>query len=164
MGSLNPISNLVQTVTGSANTISNAAKLYGDYRDITRQNQIAKDTYLLNEQDLAEKSVLTRRETDLDAEEDRRQRQRNLQKSSATRKAMFGNQGISTSDGSGKAVLLSLFQDSDEEQQYRDRLNALRRESEEQDTAAKRRRNLLSLQNTHRIGRDNTFHSISRLF
>lgn len=164
MGGFNPISTIFDTASNVVSATSGIRSAYGDYRDTARQNRYARDMFLLNEQDTADKAALDQKQIDLNAAEDSRQRQQALKRASATRKAAFGQQGINTSDGSGQAVLLGLFQESDEEQKYRDRLDAIRKESIAQDKENKRRRNLLSLQNTYRAGRDNFITSVDKYF
>lgn len=163
MASFEPISTVFSTVSGFADATKPLRNFYGDYRDIARQNQMAKQQYTLNERDLAEKSVLDEREAALQQQEYERKRNKDLARATASRKAAFGGQGISTADGSGQAVLLGLFQDSDEERKYRERLDKLRKDALQQDFENKRRRNLLSLQNTYRSNRDNLFQSINNI-
>ena len=162
MGSFNPVSTIFEGANTLLSTTKSARNIYGDYRDIARQNSLAQEQYHLSERDIAEKARLQQRESDLQSEENDRQRQRDLKRATAAWKAAFGSQGISTTDGSGQAVLLGLLQESDEDRKYRDRLDALRRESLAQDTDSKRRRNLLSLQNTYRVGRDNMFNTLNQ--
>lgn len=162
MASFDPISTIFDTATHALDATKTMRNIYGDYRDVARQNQIAQQQYLLNERDFAERAALDERETALQTAEQERKRQQDLRRATAARKAAFGSQGISTADGSGQAVLLGLFQNSDEERKYRERLDALRRDALAQDVENKRRRNLLSLQSTYRSGQDSLFNSINK--
>ncbi len=76
---------------------------------------------------------------------DDEKRQRALRAAMATRRARYGASGISTNDGSAEAVLLGMFQESEEELQNRLERDTLRMRAVNQSTESAGSRNLLSL-------------------
>jgi hypothetical protein len=154
MGGMNGFSTALNAAGQLANLTSGARNTYSNYRDVTASYDQAKSKYDQSEQDIAEKEALEKQRLQLDNEEAARTRKSALKRAVASQQAAFGGQGIDTTDGSGEAVLLGLFQESSEEKAYRDRLDQLKRASLDQDTTAKRRRNLLALQNNYENARD----------
>ncbi len=54
------------------------------------------------------------------------ERQKALRRAVSRQKAQFGAQGVSGADGSAEAVLLGLFEESDEEKKQREKLDQMR--------------------------------------
>lgn len=155
MGGLNSLTSVLGVVDKISSITNSARNTYSNYRDITGDYTQAKQRYELQEKEIAEKQDLDLKQMQIDREDETRQRKNALKRAVATRQAEFGGQGIDTADGSGEAVMLGLFKESSEEKNYRDRLNKLKQESLAQDVSAKRRRNLLSLQQNYANARDN---------
>lgn len=143
MGSMNPISGILNTVTNKS-----------EYKN-------AQQSYANSERAIAANDALSKQKLELEAEKDASDRRNALQKAVAKQRAAFGGQGIDTNDGSGEAVLTGLFKQNDEEKSYSDRLDNIRRQTIEQDTAEKRQRNLLDLQGKYNQYRSGFFNLIS---
>ncbi len=143
MGGFNPISNVL-SLTG----------LYGGYSDTAGAYRAAKKQYDAAEKDIAAKSATEYEKLALESAEETRKRREALRRATAKQRATFAAQGIDMSDGSGEAVLLGLLKESEAERDYRGRLDALKRAAIDQDAAAKRRKNLLSLQGASSRARD----------
>lgn len=155
MASLNPIQTVFETLGNVWQMTEPARDVRRDYQRVTDANQAAVKAYQLAERDVVERTALEQRRLAEEQAEENRKRQQALRRAVAAQQARFGAQGIDARDGSGEAVLLGLFQESDEEKAYRERLNRLRQDSLQQSTDTARRRNLLSLQNTYDSGRRN---------
>jgi len=74
-----------------------------------------------------------------------RTRTRALRRAVGRVRAQLGGQGISTSDGSGEAILLGLVREAEEDAADARRLDTLRLKALEEEDAALQRRNLLDL-------------------
>lgn len=91
-----------------------------------------------------------------EGEEAERKRRAALRRSVSRTRAQLGAQGISSTDGSGEAILLGLVRQSAEEDAADARLDALRLRALDTDSLGTRRRNLLEvtrLQERQRIER-----------
>lgn len=115
----------------------------------------ARAAYNAQEKQIQQDAENQRKQLALESEKDEADRRDALKRALAKQKAAFGAQGIDTSDGSGQSVLLGLLQESDEDQNYNNRLNRLKRTALAQQTDQKRQRNLLSLQNSYASARNN---------
>jgi len=142
MGGFNPISavlNPLGTLVGTAFNTFKTADSY-DYARAVYDQQ--------NKQILADAKA-QQAQLDLAAQKDAADRRDALRRAMAKQQAAFGGQGISTTDGSGEAVLLGLLQQNDEDKAYAEKLDKLKREALAQDAANKQRRNLLTLQSNY---------------
>lgn len=164
MAALTSVSALLNTASGIKNAIPKELNLYRDYNDIKGDNEYALQSYKEVERDNLEKAKLDQTRMAADSAEESRKRQQALKRAVASQQARFGAQGIDTTNGSGEAVLLGLYQESDEEKSYRDRLQKIREDSLKQDIESRSRRNLLSLQNTYRKNRNNMYSSLNNYF
>lgn len=139
MGGFNPITAVLGTALRGFNATDDYSR--------------ARASYNAQEQQIQNEAALKKQEMALDAEKDAADRRNALKRAMAKQQAIFGGQGIETTDGSGEAVLLGMLKESDEEKAYRDRLDQIKRNALAQDTDAKRSRNLLSLQNNYASAR-----------
>lgn len=137
---------------------------YATYRNTVAGYEQAQKTYAESERNIAEQAALDETNAALETAEETRQRKNALKRATASRQAAFGGQGIDTTDGSGEAVILGLFQESDEDKKYRDRLDTIKRQSREQNNAAKRRRNLLNLQQNYTSAQDGLIRNLDQIF
>ncbi len=97
----------------------------------------------LVEGNAAEQAALDRQKLSLDAATADESRRAALRRAVARQRASFGTQGISAADGSGEAVMLGLFEESESERSARERLDSLRAQAIDQDLAERRRINVL---------------------
>lgn len=108
-------------------------------------------------QDLEERAALERSEIAENAQQADRRRRAALKRSVSRQRAAFGSSGIASgSGGSSEAVLLGLFDESDNQREERERLDALRFGAIDQNIANQRRLNLIQrtqLQQRQDIGR-----------
>src|SRR5688572_11584877 len=107
MGGFNPISRVL-----------NMAGLYGGYGDTAGAMRAARKQYDATEQQIASSAASEKEKLALESAEDARKRREALKRATSKQRATFGAQGLEASDGSGEAVLLGLFSESDAERQY----------------------------------------------
>ena len=90
-----------------------------------------------------EDAALRKDEIQANADEADRKRRDALKRSVARQRAQFGSQGISSNNGSGQAILLGLFDESDDERAQREKLDTLRTSVLDQNVSQQNRLNLL---------------------
>lgn len=78
-----------------------------------------------------------------DAQQVEIERQKALKRAVARQKAQFGAQGVGSGDGSAEAVLLGLFEESEEERKARERLDQTRARALDSRAATSNRLDLL---------------------
>jgi hypothetical protein len=159
MGALNPIT----TVLSAVGTLGSVLGAGNNAYNTKQQYQQAQATYNANEQSIQADHDLQQQQNELDAANQAQNRRDALRRAMSKQQAAFGGQGIDTTDGSGEAVLLGLFNQSAEEKAYQDRLNQLKSSALEQDTADKRRRNLLNLQGAYTSTRSSAVQTADNL-
>lgn len=145
MGGFNPIT----SVLGAASNILSLGRDAYNYNTINRDYSNAQNRYAQTENEIAQDRAQQKQQLALQAEQDGAARRSALKRVMAKQQAEFGAQGIDTTDGSGQAVLLGLFKESDDEKNYRDKLDALKNTSIDQDADNRRKRNLLDLQDSY---------------
>lgn len=91
----------------------------------------------------AEQSALDRQRLSLDTATSEEARRGALRRAVARQRASFGSQGVIANDGSGEAVMLGLFNESENEKDTRNRLDSLRTQAIDQDMADRQRINVL---------------------
>lgn len=101
---------------------------------------------------------LQRQEIALQSQQDEEERQASLRRAVSRQNARFGASGVSTGGGSSQAVLLGLFEESEEEKARREELDTLRFTALDQDLGQQQSLNVL--QRTQLQERQN----IQRLF
>ncbi len=161
MGALSPvISGLgaISAVTrGISNVVSGIGGLTSDpYKEQSRILRAQQDLALrqLEQQqaaqtsDAEQKAGLERAKMAADAVAAEDQRRAALRRAVARQRASFGAQGLDAeaADGSGEAVLLGLFGESERERQDRERLDGIREAAIGQDLEDRRRINVLQRQ------------------
>lgn len=129
----------------------NAAKtLLGDseQKDALRREQELAMRQLIEAQNAGlqkaeEQAGLDRAKITADAQNAETARRAALKRAMARQKVQYGASGISAADGSGEAVLLGLFEESDQERQAREKLDGLRNQAIDLDIADRNRINVL---------------------
>lgn len=103
-----------------------------------------QETQAASLQKAQEDAQAQRAEIELSAQQDEEERRSALKRAVARQRAQFGAQGIGTNgSGSAQAVLLGLFEESDDERERREQLDALRTQSLETGLAQQVRINTL---------------------
>lgn len=97
----------------------------------------------LQEQQLAQDSALQRQQIATNAAQDEEERQAALRRAVARQRVNFAGQGIGTGQGSAQAVLLGLFEESEDEAARRGELDQLRLTALDQDISQRSTINVL---------------------
>ncbi len=97
----------------------------------------------LQEQQLAQDAALERAKIATDTRQDAQQRQDALRRAVARQRAAFGSQGVGSGAGSSQAVLLGLFEETDDDKRRREELDQLRFNSIDQNLAQRGALNVL---------------------
>lgn len=142
MGGLSSALGPVLQIGSALGTVAGAMQPY--YENSLSQKQTKRENELALQQAQA-KAALDKeagRLSDLKEEEKRRV---SLKRAMARQRASFGGQGLSSTDGSSEAVLLGLFNESDEERAIREQMSALRENAIDLNAAQIQQRNLLEL-------------------
>lgn len=152
MAALTPVLSLLGTV-GSVVSAGNA--ILGGVQDlagVARQQQKREDELTfeqlrrqqnLQQKQLEDRAALERERIALNARQTEEQRQQALRRAVARQRASFGAQGTGSSSGSAQAVLLGLFDESDDERVKREELDSLRLTALDQNIGQSRALNVL---------------------
>lgn len=111
-------------------------------QDLALQNLQEKQANEL--QTATKETTLDKEKIALDQQKADRERKKALKRAVSRQNALAGARGVSDS-ASGEAILLGLFDESEEERKERDRLDTLRNKSLEQGIENRQRRNLLEV-------------------
>lgn len=140
MGSIVPVA--FQAVK-AFQTISSVAQVFnGDGNNLALQQLQSQQA--LQQQNATQNAQLTRDEIAAKAKNAEQIRKAALKRSVAKRRAEFGASGVGTRTGSSEAVLLGLFDESEEEKQQRLRLDNIKLNSLDQGLAQRRATNTLT--------------------
>lgn len=139
----NAVSSLRSNVQGAGgNSASDQA-----YRQlVAEQNQSLKqlqERQALEQQQKAEGAALEKQKLALDASKTEVERQAALRRAVARQRAVYGGSGISSSGGSADAVLLGLFDESEDDLMRREQMDNLRSTALDLDSAQTRAVNVL---------------------
>ena len=91
----------------------------------------------------AEKAIFDREKILADTDQRERDRRSSLKRAVARQRARAGTSGITASNGSGEAILLGLFDESEDERSERQRQDDLRLRAIDSDITNRQSRNLL---------------------
>lgn len=154
MAGLNPISTIIEGFGSAAPILRVAAEETGL---IQSEQDIARDA-LRDQQDFAltqlqQQQALNLRLAEQNTEQERQRlaeqtrqdneaRQAALRRAVARQRVQFGASGVGSNGGSSQAVLLGLFDESEEDQENRQRLDNLRNNALDQDLSQVRARNV----------------------
>ncbi len=97
----------------------------------------------LQERQAAADATLQKEQITLNAAQADEERKKALKRAVARQRANFGAQGVSSGAGSSQAVLLGMFEESEDEQREREALDTLRERSIDQDLSQARALNVL---------------------
>jgi hypothetical protein len=149
MGTLASTLTQVSSTLGTLNTISQSVQqLTGDNTQRKSQNLAMKQlqTSQVQEKAQAERNAqLDRKNIALQADQDAVRRRKALKRAMAKQKASRGASGTSAG-GSGEAVLLGLYNESDDEARQRENLDKIRYNALDNDLYTLSERNILEKQ------------------
>lgn len=132
MGSLSPLA-LVGLVSQGVGLVQTLSEKQDDVRYERREDELVlkqlQQKQNLQEQQAAQNAALERDRIAVEASINEEERKRALKRAIARQKAQFGARGLSTGNGSSEAVLLGLFDETEEELAQRERLDQLRQNS-----------------------------------
>lgn len=119
-----------------------------DYRSRIRAEQDLalqqlKDRQAMQEGQIAQNNALTRQQNALQLAQADEERRAALRRAVARQRAQFGSQGVGSNAGSSEAVLLGMFEESEDEQKRRAQLDTLRSNALDQNLKQTRSLNLL---------------------
>lgn len=167
MGGITSFATTAIQALGAANTVLGAFNNYQDKsgRQDYQKTKALQDLEIRNAQERAayEKSQLK-----LSAEQTESERRAALRRAVAKQRANFGASGTGSSDGSSRAVLLGLFDESDEERARRESLDTLKSRAIDMGVAQQQRINTLQLAQLKEKNKINryisAFDSVSSIF
>lgn len=139
------IANTVQTVSRVTNSLKDP---YEEQRKEQRARQNLALKQLQDQQDTLTKQAednisLDKRKSSVNIEVKEKARRDALKRAVSRQRAKFGSRGISSNSGSSEAVLLGLFEDSEDEKKKGEQLNNLRFKAIDQNLDHKKSLNLL---------------------
>ncbi len=135
MGAINTFSNILPILSGVTTTVTALEKTFGALNNAggnaaERQQELAmqqlRQQQKFQEGQLAQNSALERQRLALQSSQDETERRQSLKRAVSRQRALFGSSGIGSGAGSSEAVLLGLFDESDEEREKREQLDAVR--------------------------------------
>ena len=157
MGTLTSATKILNQIGSLAGGINSVYGAYNAALDLTGNSRAKQD--LRAQQELAmrqlidaqnaslkgaeDQAALNRAKITSDAQNAETTRRAALKRAMARQKAQYGASGLAAVDGSGEAVLLGLFEESDQERQSRERLDSLRNQALDLDLMDKSRLNIL---------------------
>ncbi|MCB1592224.1 MAG: transporter [Alphaproteobacteria bacterium] len=152
MAALTPVISLLGTigsavtagtaVLGGVQTIAGIGNSRQEKQDALALDQLKRQQNLQQKQ-LEERAALERQQIALNTQQAEEQRKQALRRAVSRQRASFGSQGVGSASGSSQAVLLGLFDESDEERLRREELDALRSTALDQNISQSRALNVL---------------------
>lgn len=125
MGALVPV--LTQAAIGTAVGVASNQISRSQTRKAQKQSlEQLKEQQRLQEQQAAQDAELQRKQIATQSRQDEEERRAALKRAVARQRANFGSQGVSSSGGSSQAVLLGLFEESEDEARRREELDQIR--------------------------------------
>jgi hypothetical protein len=137
MGGLTSLASTAIQVLGAVDSYQNRS---GKKDDREAQQQIN-----VSNQNAAEKVALEKEQIRVSSEQADGERRAALRRAVARQRAQFGASGVGSNSGSSEAVLLGLFDESDEDRRQRESLDSLKTASVDQGYAQQSRINTLQL-------------------
>lgn len=132
MGAIGAISPVLPVLSGVVSTVSGIKDTINEARGLSRNRagelavRQAEERGRLSEQQRAEQNALDRARIAQDSAAKEEERKAALRRAVARQRAQFGSQGVGSSGGSADAVLLGIFEESDDARQRREEADALR--------------------------------------
>lgn len=160
MGAISSVMPFIPLVREGVNIITGGVSRESSYRDAQREQQTAlrqlQSTQRLNQQQAEQDAALAREKLAADSAAAENSRVAALRRAVARQRANFGSQGVSSEGGSAGAVLLGLFDESEDELAQRQKLDDIRRRSLDLGLAQRGALNTLQysqLQERQKLGR-----------
>lgn len=146
MGSLAPSTmlNFLQQGIGLAQTFGGQELAYRrDVKDESRALAELQERQALSQQQAAEQTALEKQQLAASAQAYEDQRRAALKRAVARQRAAFGGSGIAQGSGSSQAVLLGLYNETEEELAQRERMDNLRSSALDQNLSQQKSLNVL---------------------
>ncbi len=157
MGAIGLGTGLIPIISGAVSAIETLENVYTNTQNLVseseeedntiKQQQLAltqlKQQQALEERQAAQEAELEKQSMAQEAAADAADREKALKRAVARQKAVFGARGVGSGTGSSEAVLLGLFDESDEEAQAREKLDTLRLKALDQNLDSQKSMNLL---------------------
>lgn len=146
ISAVNTLVDTVQGVTGGSSqpqVVDNSAEILRAQQRLALQQLKAQQNAQARDQ--AEQAALSREKIQAEAAAAEKERLASLRRAVARQRAAFGASGIDSGDGSAEAVLLGLFEETDQDRTERERLDDIRNRVLDQDQAAQNRLNVLQV-------------------
>lgn len=140
MGTLAPVLGTILQVGSVLGTVASVAQPF--IQDKVDNKQL-KQTNALQNQLNAQAAATKLEQNRVDAAASEAQRRTALKRAIAKQRASFGAQGVGSGTGSSEAVLLGMFEQSDEEREAAQKINDLRTQAITQNASAQQQLNLL---------------------
>ena len=145
VGQLLPV---LTTTLGAAQTVYSAVNTIQDLTQSSRSEDLAlsqlREQQALQAQQLAQQSSLKQQEVALNSAQAEEDRLSALRRAVASQRASFGASGVGSGHGgSSEAVLLGLFEESEDERSQREKSDALKRQALDQRQTQSKSLNLL---------------------
>lgn len=140
MGAIAPVLGTIMQVGSVLGTVASIAQPF--IQDNTDRRQ-QKQSNALQLQQLQQDADLKRQEAQLATADAETKRRTALKRAMARQRANFGSQGVGSTTGSAEAVLLGMFDESDEERASREKMDSLRSSALDQGIAQQQQINLL---------------------
>ena len=151
---------VISPVVGTANALGGIVNNRSS-RSLEREQDAAlrqlQERQAIQEKQLAQDNALERERIATAAAQDNQKRREALKRATARQRAQFGASGVGTAGGSSEAVLLGLFEESEDERKRREELDNLRERSLSQSEFQLRSSNILQrtqLQERQRFDRE----------
>ena len=161
MGALTPVTTLLTGITTTLNTIESFGNTVQDFgssfenqeaqarQNLEAQQQLSlqqlQQQQELEQQQAAQDAQLQLQQLTAENEAAEAARQKALKRAVASQRTSFGASGISSSGGSAEAVLLGLYEESDDEREERERLTQLKTTALETSLEQQKSLNVLQL-------------------
>ena len=133
MGAIIPLANTINDLASTVNNVGRAVGTIQSFSGGGRQRQSQElalrqlqERQALQEQQLSQTNALERERIATQTAQDEAERRTALRRAVARQRANFGASGVSANSGSGQAVLLGLFDETEEELARREQLDNLR--------------------------------------
>lgn len=141
------IASVATTAIQALNAVNTVVGAIDGYREnsgsrVYEQTKAMKDLELRQQK---ENAALQKEQIRLTAESTDAERRAALRRAVARQRAAYGSSGTGSSDGSAQAVLLGLFDESEEERAQRESLDALKTSAIDQGVSQQQRINTLQL-------------------
>lgn len=156
------LTSAISTVRNFTNTVSSLSHdPYAEQRkNIYAQQQMAmqelQQRQAMDMQGASERAALDRQSVMAEALNEDESRRASLRRAVSRQRASFGAQGIGSASGSSEAVLLGMFEESDQDRVQRERIDGLRMAAIDQSLASRHSLNMLEraqMQERHKLER-----------